>query len=89
MRRHRVPLPTSMAHNNLSHYDRQYYTVDYFNVGKEIEMYGRVFKLTDCDTFTRNFIAKMEKTVGQSSRIPRDPNTEERQKMLDSMEPLR
>ena len=52
-------------------------------------MYGRVFKLTDCDSFTRNFLAKMDTKIGQSSKIPRDPHTDKRQKMLDSMQPLR
>ena len=44
MRRHRVPIPDS---------DKKFYTVEYFNVGKEIKMYGRVYKLTDCDQFTQ------------------------------------
>lgn len=37
IRRHRVPLPPP--------YDDQFYTVDHFNVGKEINIYSKVFKI--------------------------------------------
>jgi len=52
-------------------------------------MYGRVFKLTDCDDFTQNFLNLMGTKIGKSSVIPCDPHMVERQKMLDSMQPLR
>ena len=51
IRRHRVPLPPPN--------DNKFYTVDYFNVGNELQMYGRTFKLTACDSFTRNFLEQM------------------------------
>ena len=37
IRRHRVPLPPPN--------DDQFYTVDHFNVGKEISIYSKVFKI--------------------------------------------
>ena len=51
LKRHRVPLP---APN-----DDRFYTYDQFNVGAEVCFYGRVYKLIDCDPFTRNFLTKM------------------------------
>jgi hypothetical protein len=51
LKRHRVPLP---APN-----DDRFYTYDQFNVGTEVSFYGRVYKLIDCDPFTRNFLTKL------------------------------
>lgn len=51
LKRHRVPLP---APN-----DDRSYTYDQFNVGSEVSFYGRVYKLIDCDPFTRNFLTKL------------------------------
>jgi hypothetical protein len=51
LKRHRVPLP---APN-----DDRFYTYDQFNVGTEVSLYGRVYKLIDCDPFTRNFLTKL------------------------------
>lgn len=51
LKRHRVPLP---APN-----DDRFYTYDLFNVGAEVSFYGRVYKLIDCDPFTRNFLTKL------------------------------
>ena len=53
--RHRVPLPPPDDH--------KFYTVEYFNVGNELQMYGRTFKLTNCDSFTANFLQKTGVTV--------------------------
>ncbi|XP_039250468.1 EF-hand domain-containing family member C2-like isoform X2 [Styela clava] len=81
IRRHRIPLP---APN-----DDQFYTVEHFNVGNEIVLYGRKFKLMDCDEFTRNFLRKLGVRVSNSERTPDDPYTSLRQDMEESMQPLR
>ena len=81
IRRHRIPLPAPNDH--------KFYTVDYFNVGNELQMYGRTFKLTDCDEFTANFLAQMGTDKGKPSEIPIDPHQVTRQKMVDAMQPLR
>merc|ERR1711937_318647 len=44
---------------------------------------------TDCDQFTQEFLRKCNVKIGESSTIPHDPSTVDRQKMLDSMQPLR
>jgi hypothetical protein len=51
LKRHRAPLP---APN-----DDRFFTYDQFNVGAEVSFYGRVYKLIDCDPFTRNFLTKL------------------------------
>jgi hypothetical protein len=52
-------------------------------------MYGRTFKLTDCDSFTANFLQKVGVTVGTPVEVPVDPHQVTRQKMVDAMQPLR
>lgn len=73
LRRHRIPLP--------SPYDEQFYTVEHFNVGKEISFYSKVFKITGCDEFTHNFLRKLGVRVNSSSNIPTDPYTDHREKV--------
>ncbi|KXJ13080.1 EF-hand domain-containing family member C2 [Exaiptasia diaphana] len=81
LRRHRIPLPAP--------YDEQFYTVEHFNVGKEISFYSKVFKITGCDEFTHNFLRKLGVRVNNSSQIPSDPYTSHREKLVESMQPLR
>lgn len=70
LKRHRVPLP---APN-----DDRFYTYDLFNVGAEVSFYGRVYKLIDCDPFTRNFLTKLGVRVPPGRNSPR----------LDSLFPI-
>lgn len=82
IRRHRIPLPSPN--------DDKFYTVDDFNVGKDVILYGRTFKLTSCDTFTRNFLKKLGIHVNeQLPGPPTDPYIDSRQKQENSMQPLR
>jgi len=81
IRRHRIPLP---APN-----DDDFYTVDSFNVGSEVELYGRKFKLVSCDTFTRNFLTKLGVNVGEMHHSPEDPYGRLREEIDQSMQPLR
>ena len=60
IRRHRIPRPAP--------HDDTFYTVEDFNVGREISLYSRVFKLTNCDDFTSNFLSKL----GVKTDIPKD-----------------
>jgi len=81
MRRHRVPLPAPM--------DDDFYTVDQFNVGNEVTLYGRKFKLTDCDQFTKTFLTKLGVRVGDDQTAPNDPYSRLREENDQSMQPLR
>ena len=41
-------------------------------------MYGRVFKLTSCDEFSRNFLTKLGVRVPPPEGTPTDPYTDHR-----------
>ena len=51
--RHRIPRPRP--------YDDTFYTIEDFNIQKEVELYGKRFKLTDCDPFTRKLLSPLGK----------------------------
>ncbi|XP_054672405.1 EF-hand domain-containing family member C2 isoform X1 [Grus americana] len=81
VRRHRIPLPPP--------HEDQFYTIDHFNVNIEVILYARRYKIIDCDQFTKNFLRKMGVRLNTPTSRPDDPYTKERQKILDSMKPLR
>jgi len=81
IRRHRVPRPPPN--------DDQFYTVEDFNVGHEISMYSRTFKLTGCDEFTKNFLLKLGVRVYLPDEAPKDPYMDHRKALDESMQPLR
>lgn len=80
IRRHRIPIPEQ---------DEKFYTADFFNIGSELQLYGRRFVLTDCDKFTFNFLTKMGVKVGQSVQIPQDQSTAKRIAQLNLMKAQR
>ncbi|XP_027731392.1 EF-hand domain-containing family member C2 isoform X2 [Vombatus ursinus] len=81
IRRHRIPLP----HPN----EDQFYTIHDFNINIDIVLYSRVFKIYDCDQFTKNFLRKMGIAVNPPGCCPADPYMKERKKTLDRMNPFR
>jgi len=81
IRRHRIPLPAPR--------DEEFYTVDHFNVGQEVTLYGRKFKLLSCDKFSLNFLTKLGVKVGTASSSPLDPYSRLREENDQSMQPLR
>lgn len=62
VKRHRIPKEGS----------NQFYTVDDLAIGAELAIYGRVFRLTDADAFTRSFYATNGVTLGESELVPQD-----------------
>lgn len=54
---------------------RNYDIID-LNIGKELEVYGRVYKIVDCDKFTRNFLNRMGIPVPDPIELPSDPYME-------------
>ncbi|XP_031554870.1 EF-hand domain-containing family member C2-like [Actinia tenebrosa] len=81
IRRHRIPLPPPG--------DEEFYTVEHFNVGKKMNFYSRIFKITGCDEFTHNFLRKLGVRVTPSSTTPSDPYSDHRKQIVGSMQPLR
>ncbi|NXD79381.1 EFHC2 protein, partial [Halcyon senegalensis] len=81
VRRHRIPLPPPQ--------EDEFYTIDHFNINIEVILYARKYKIIDCDQFTKHFLRKMGVRLNPPAGRPDDPYTKERQKILDSMKPLR
>lgn len=79
--RHRIPRPKP--------YDDTFYSVEDFNVQKEVEFYGKRFKITDCDQFTRNFLTKLGVRVVDPIEPPKDPYKHLREVQDGSQNPLR
>ena len=51
----------------------KYFSWRDFKLGSNIQFYGRVFRITDCDQFTRNFYERvMGVDIGQSEKLPQD-----------------
>jgi len=70
LKRHRVPKS-----------DGGFYGVADLNVGTTIDLYGRVFLLTDADNFTRNFMMNLGINVPEAMEVPADPYTTTREDM--------
>ncbi|XP_047621590.1 EF-hand domain-containing family member C2 [Phacochoerus africanus] len=81
IRRHRISLPPPD--------EDQFYTVYHFNINIDIVLYGRTFKIYDCDTFTKNFLKKIGVKLNPPGQCPEDPYMKTRREKLDHVEPLR
>lgn len=49
-----------------------------FNLGIELEIYGRMFRITNCDKFSRQYMAEQGITINEAETSPPDPYTEKR-----------
>ena len=74
MRRQRIPMPDPVKY--------RYYDIIDLNVGKEPEIFGRVYKIVDCDVFTRRFLNRMGIAVPDPIEIPSDPYNETRRMVV-------
>eukprot|EP01022_Parablepharisma_sp_SALTPOND_P024522 TRINITY_DN54511_c0_g1_i3.p5 TRINITY_DN54511_c0_g1~~TRINITY_DN54511_c0_g1_i3.p5 ORF type:complete len:284 (+),score=32.53 TRINITY_DN54511_c0_g1_i3:193-1044(+) len=61
LKRHKVPKP-----------EGGYYTYNDFNLGVNLDIYGRVFRIIDCDEFTKRFYADLGATLNSSEAYPED-----------------
>eukprot|EP00761_Pharyngomonas_kirbyi_P006257 gb/GECH01006263.1/.p1 GENE.gb/GECH01006263.1/~~gb/GECH01006263.1/.p1 ORF type:complete len:549 (+),score=116.52 gb/GECH01006263.1/:1-1647(+) len=78
MRRHRVPKEGCEA---------DYILMDDLNVGAEVTIYGKTFRLVDCDQFTREFLEGLGVEVGEPETYPGDQHTFLRDSIKASMVP--
>lgn len=78
VRRQRVPMPDPVKY--------RYYDIIDLNVGKEPEIFGRVYKIVDCDKFTRRFLNRMGIPVPDPIEIPNDPYNDRRKLVISSWE---
>ncbi|VDL98195.1 unnamed protein product [Schistocephalus solidus] len=81
IKRHRIAKPPPNDH--------LFYTVHDFNVGMDLELYGRKIRLVACDKFTENFLRKLGVRVNEPEPIPEDPYTSLRLGVSESMQPKR
>lgn len=51
----------------------RFYDIIDLNIGKEPEIFGRVYKIVDCDKFTRRFLNRMGIAVPDPIQVPSDP----------------
>ncbi|KAL2714276.1 EF-hand domain-containing family member C2 [Vespula squamosa] len=70
VRRQRIPLPDPIRY--------KFYDIIDLNIGKEPEIFGRVYKIVNCDKFTRQFLNRMGIPVPDPIKIPLDPYIERR-----------
>jgi len=73
IRRQQIPLPAPR--------NDDFYSVLDFNIGKEVELFGRVYKITNCDKYTRIFLNRIGVHVPDAINIPPDPYTVQREKV--------
>ncbi|XP_046604333.1 EF-hand domain-containing family member C2-like [Neodiprion virginianus] len=70
VRRQRIPMPDPVRY--------RYYDIIDLNIGKEPEFFSRVYKIVDCDKFTRIFLNRCGIPVPDPIDIPSDPYNERR-----------
>ncbi|XP_073330014.1 EF-hand domain-containing family member C2 [Pagrus major] len=81
IRRQRVPLPPPD--------DDQFYNIFHFNINQQMVLYSRSFTLTNCDSFTRNFLTKLGMRLNDCATVPDDPYSNLREQIEKNMKPLR
>uniref|UniRef100_A0A671TV70 EF-hand domain-containing family member C2 n=1 Tax=Sparus aurata TaxID=8175 RepID=A0A671TV70_SPAAU len=79
IRRQRVPLPPPDGD--------QFYNIFHFNINQQMVLYSRSFTLTNCDSFTRNFLTKLGVRLNGCATVPDDPYSNLREQK--NMRPLR
>ena len=63
MKRHKLPLP---------HDESKYYDWKDLNISCNFNVYKRIFRITDCDEFTRRFYANEGITLNAPESPPED-----------------
>ncbi|CAH1401552.1 unnamed protein product [Nezara viridula] len=71
MKRQKIKIPGMETNSD-------FYGILDLNIGREIELYGKVFKITNCDAFTRKFLNRLGIPVPEGSKSPQDPYLEKR-----------
>nr|CDS29969.2 hypothetical transcript [Hymenolepis microstoma] len=64
VRRHRIRKPPPN--------DACFFTIEDFNVGMDLNIYGRVYRLISCDKFTTDFLRRLGVRINESEEIPSD-----------------
>ena len=64
LKRHKVPRPED---------ETMHYRWQDLNLGQNIDVYGRVFRIVDCNEFTRQFFANEGVPLNPAEGFPDDP----------------
>ena len=75
IRRHRIPLPPPN--------DDEFYNVFHFNINQQMVLYSRIFTVTSCDSFTKNFLTKLGVQLNDPAAVPDDPYSKLRKKVVN------
>uniref|UniRef100_A0A672IEE7 EF-hand domain (C-terminal) containing 2 n=1 Tax=Salarias fasciatus TaxID=181472 RepID=A0A672IEE7_SALFA len=79
--RQRIPLPPPNQ--------ERFYNIFHFNINHQVVLFSRTFTVTNCDTFTRDFLRRQGVLLNAPAEAPADPYCSLRQQLEDSMKPLR
>ncbi|XP_013888939.1 EF-hand domain-containing family member C2 [Austrofundulus limnaeus] len=79
--RQRIPLPPPK--------DDEFYSVFHFNINQDMVFYSRIFTVTSCDLFTRNFLTKLGVRLNEPAAVPDDLNSKLQEQQAQSTNPLR
>lgn len=63
--RQRIPMPPPN--------DDQFYNIYHFNINQQMVLLSRTFTVTNCDSFTRNFLTKLGVRLNNPAAVPDDP----------------
>lgn len=63
--RQRVPLPPPN--------EDQFYNIFHFNINQQMVLYSRTFTVTNCDSYTRNFLTQCGVLLNDITTVPGDP----------------
>lgn len=64
LKRHKLPLPEDQS---------QFYNWTDLNLASNLNVYGRIFRIVDCDKFTKDFYADQGKALNAPEQYPDDP----------------
>jgi len=73
-----IPQGQVMQRQKLLRGDGEYWNWRELNLGMNIFVHGRVYRIVNCDAFTKNWYAKNEIKMGEPENLPVDPYTESR-----------
>ncbi|KAH0785038.1 EF-hand domain-containing family member C2 isoform X2 [Histomonas meleagridis] len=73
-----IPQGTFLRRHRARKDDDSYVTIADFTVGGEFTLYGRTFFISSCDDFTREFMEKLNRPMGDLSTVPDDPYIQKR-----------
>mmetsp|Transcript_2910 Transcript_2910/g.11091 ORF Transcript_2910/g.11091 Transcript_2910/m.11091 type:complete len:739 (-) Transcript_2910:132-2348(-) len=76
IKRHRIPKPDD---------PNVFYSIEDLNIGEEVTLYGKTFRIVDCDKFTRDFLEMVGVPVSTPEDYPQDQYTTQRNKLKESM----